>query len=239
VAYWLERGALANWTPSRLYFGCPNLEDWQRRGLDLLFAARLSPERSRDFAIAMKGALRCDEPRLNQWYFDRIDQVLRAGEDPAAAFVYWDAMGEADSPGIRRHLRRIMQDTTTPDSYRSLAGGRLFGKFSRDERLQEWLALFETGEMPWEVAVGVTQLMLQQDGTRLLRELEIRVRDRPELADQFAFNGIVESSDRYVGQAARRSLGEALEAGLADSGLRDEQRARLLRKAEFLKAPRS
>jgi hypothetical protein len=163
VSGWLERGAVTNWSPSRLYLGCPELEAWQRRGIDLLFAAPLSAERTRDFAIAMTGALHCNDTRLNQWYFDRIDAAMVRSIDPASAIVFWNALEEADSPGIRMYLRGIMLDATKPESYRSLAGGKLFGKFSKQERLREYLALFETRQMPREVAVGITWLILQSD----------------------------------------------------------------------------
>jgi hypothetical protein len=242
VAYWLKQGNRANWSPANLFVGCPALQDWQRRGIDLLMvaAADLSPERTREFAITMSGALRCNDPRLNQWYFDRVDAAMRRGDDPhvVLGLEYWTALANADSPGLRAYLRTIMLDASKSEAWRSLAGGKLLLKLEPEERLREYLDLFETRQAPFNVYVGITELLLKHDADRLLREVGARVRQRPVLAEQPAFTMIAESSDRFATLAARRGLASDLEAGLQQPGVPDAQRAKLGQMARFLREPR-
>jgi hypothetical protein len=236
VAHWLKYGAVSNWQPHHLFTGCPRLEEWQKRGIDLLLTADLSAERTGDLARAWMFPLQnCQSARLEKWYFDRTNAAIQRGDPNGNLLTFWIALREGDSPGIRQYLRNIMLDVTTPERYRSSAGAALFNRFGPEDRLREYLSAFETRRMPFEISVGETATLLKADADRLLREVGSRVRSNPELADQLAFTGIVESSPRYASPSARRSLGEALEAGLSRPGLTDKQRNCLEGSARFLK----
>jgi hypothetical protein len=240
VAYWIKRGALANWQPHLLFAGCPDLKDWQKGGIELLLAAELSPERTGDLALAWMIPLRgCHSPRLEQWYFEHIDAAIQRGEPEGRMLKFWTAIRHGDSPGIRDYLRDLMLDVSRPESYRNSAGVALFVRFGPEERLREYLRAFETRRMPFEISVGQTEALLKQDADGLLGQVGQLVRLNPELADQLAFTGIVESSDRHASAAARRNLGEALRAGLNRPGLTARQRSRLDGSVQFLMRSRS
>lgn len=238
LAYWLRRGALANWQPFHLYRGCPNLDEWQRRGIEKLMAADLSLERTRDLAGAWMFPLKdCNDPRLEQWYFKHVDALIRQGNPQGRLLTFWTALRHGDSPRIRDYLRNLMLDTSKPEEYRNEAGGALFSRLGPEEYFQEYLSAFETRSMPFEMQVGQTTMLLERNGEQLLREVGKRVQLNPALADQGAFAQIVEASDRYVSAAARRSLGEALQEGLRRRGSSGNQRSRLEGHAQFLMRP--
>jgi hypothetical protein len=240
VPYWIERGALANWQPHLLFAGCPNLQDWQKRGIELLLAANLSLERTNDLALAWMIPLRgCNSTQLEQWYFKHLDAAIQQGEPEGKMLKFWTAMRHGDSPAIRDYLRNLMLDVSRPEAYRNSAGVALFVRFGPEERLREYLRAFETRRMPFEISVGQTAALLKHNADRLLGEVGRRVRLNPELADQLAFTGVVESSSRYASAAARRNLGEALRAGLKRPGLSASQRSRLDGSVQFLMRPSS
>ena len=238
VTHWITRGALSNWQPHLLFQGCPQLQEWQKRGIDRLLAADLSPERTTDLALVWMIPLHdCHDARLEQWYFRRIDAAMQRGDSEGKMLTFWTAMRYGDSPAIRDYLRNLMQDARKAESYRNAAGVALFVRFGREGRLREYLRSFETRRMPFEVSVGQTAALLEQDADGLLREIGNRIRVNPRLADQLAFTGIVESSPRHASPAARRRLGEALQAGLNRSGLTPNQRNRLEGTAQQLMRP--
>jgi hypothetical protein len=235
VTHWIKRGALADWQPHLLFAGCPNLQDWQRRGVELLLAADLTPERTSDLALAWMIPLReCHSAPLEQWYFEHIDAAIQRGESEGKMLRFWTAMRHGDSPAIRDYLRNLMVDVGRSESYRNAAGVALFVRFTPEERLRQYLRAFETRRMPFEISVGQTAALLEQDADGLLREVGTRVRLNPAFADQLAFTGIVESSPKHASLEARRNLGEALQAGLNRPGLTARQRSRLEGSARFL-----
>jgi hypothetical protein len=236
VTHWIEHGPSASWQPHKLFTDCPRLQEWQNRGVTRLLTASLSPERTRHLAMSWMIPLKgCQDPRLEQWYFKQINAAIERGEPAGKLFEFWSAMRHGDSPRMRDYLRNLMLDNSKPDSYRNSAGVALFVRFGPEERLREYLRAFETRRMPFEVSVGQTELLLKHNADGLLREVGNRVRSSPALADQLAFTGIVEGSPRYASLGARRSLGEALEAGLTRPGLTDKQRNRIEGSAQFLK----
>jgi hypothetical protein len=240
VDYWLRRGSRANWQPHLLFAGCPNLAEWQERGIGLVLAADLSPERANDLARVWATALgSCGSERVERWYFGRMNQSIARGESTAAMLTFWTALGNADSPRVREYLWTLMLDPAKPEEHRASAGASLFVRMGPQERLREYLRAFETLRMPFEVAVGTTTILLEHDADALLREVGERVRVNPALADQAAFTQIAESSDRYTGLAARRALGEALRDGLRRSPLSGRQQSRLELAAAFLMRPRA
>lgn len=215
VAYWLRRGALGNWSPGQLFHGCPNLANWQQRGIQLLLNAELSREREDQLAISWGNALsECADPRVENWLFVRVNRAMERGEHPWMLLSYWDALKDADSPGVRAYLRDLMLDTSKPETYRDHAAGALFSRFGPDERMREYLAAFETRRMPFETQVGQTTILLQREPERLLREVGRRVRENPDLAEQAAFTLIVESANRYATPGSRRALAAELQEGI-------------------------
>lgn len=240
VDHWLRRGALGNWQPHHLFTGCPGLAAWQERGIRLILAAELAPGREDDLALAWISPLaHCGDARLERWYFERMDQAIARGRSAAELLSFWTALDRADSPRIREYLWALMLDPGRPEEHRVSAGVALFTRFGPEERLREYLHVFDTLRMPFGIAVGTTTILLQHDAEALLREVGERVRRDPALADQTAFTQIVESSDRYASLAVRRALGEALWDGLRGSPLSGRQRARLELAADFLMRSRA
>lgn len=91
--------------------------------------------------------------------------------------------------------------------------------------------------MPDEVAWGQTEVLLKHDADGLLREVGQRIRMDPSLTHQTGFIQIVESSGRFASAAARRGLGEALQAALDRPGLTASRREQIRATADFLKRP--
>lgn len=238
VAHWLERGAVAGWQPRQLLRDCPNLSQWQQRGVTLILAAELTKERRDDLAITWASPLaRCRLPWLEQWYIQQVEDAIRTGEHPWGLLAVRTALNGADSPTIRDYFWNLMVDTTKPQEHRNAAGASYFYRFAGEERLREYLRAFETRRMPFDTYVGVTELLLREDAETLMREVGRRVRERPELADQGAFTQIVESSDRHASRSVRRELAEALRVGLRNRPVAGRQRERLDAAAEFLARP--
>ncbi|HEU0302819.1 MAG TPA: hypothetical protein VFR37_25380 [Longimicrobium sp.] len=235
MAHWLKHGVSSGWQPYRLLTGCTNLADWQERGIKLLLRAELSPERRNDLARAWGAALRrCRNAHVEDWFFHHVNAAMESGEHVYGLHTFWWALENADSPGIREYLRNLMLDVSRSESYRVAAGGALFTRFGPEEQMREYLSAFETGKMPFGTAMAQTELLLQRDAERLLREVGQRVRQNPQLADQWAFSTIVQSWDRFASTAARRQLGEDLQAGLRRTPTAGQQRERLERLVEAL-----
>jgi hypothetical protein len=238
VAYWLRRGALANWTPAQLLTGCPNLAAWQKRGIDMLLTAELSRERTKDLVMSWGIALEgCRDERVEAWLFRQVNAAMERGEHPWSMMAYWGALSRADSPGVRAYLRTLMLDTAKAEAYRDEAASALFTRFAPEERLREYLAAFETRRMPFEMQVGQTTLLLQQQPERLLRELGTRLRENPDLAEQGAFTLVVESVHRYASPSSRRQFAAAIQEGLRRHPKSGRQLERLLASIEHLQRP--
>lgn len=237
VAHWLKHGVAGGWGPGHLLLGCPNLKPWQQRGIELVLAADLDEDLRKDLARRWAGALRCQDPRVEQWFFDQVNRDIQSGKTVDAMLVIWGAIDRGDSPRTREFLWNLMLDPSVPESQRGAAGGVLFTKFGPEERLREFLRVFETGRMPSGVFNSQPWMLLKQDANRLLREVSQRVRTNPELADQPAFTAIAESSVRFATPAARRALGEALREGLGRSGIAGVRRTRLDETVDFLIRP--
>lgn len=235
VAYWLKRGALANWQPHELFAGCPNLRTWQTRGIELLLKAKLTPERERDLAGAWAPVLRtCHDQRVENWYFERLEAAAGRGDPEGITLKYWMALQDADSPAIREFLRGMMLSPSRPLVYRNTAGSAFFVRLGPADRLREYLSAFETGRLPDEVAWGQTDVVGKQDPDRLAHEVGTRVRANPELADQAAFSQLVQSVGRKMTPTGRSELKNAIKAGLARPGLSARARAELERSEQIL-----
>ncbi|HEX2166067.1 MAG TPA: hypothetical protein VHG09_02405, partial [Longimicrobiales bacterium] len=179
--------------------------------------ANLTPLQARGLALAWVHPLRrCQNSRLEQWYFDQIEASIQEG---AVATEFWVALLRADSPRIREYLERLMLDTSYPEAFRSEAGTIYFERFQPAERLQHYLRAFETARMPEHVAFGVTQRLLREQPDRLLDNVSRIVRDRPDVADQMAFLTIAQNSHKHASDAARDRLAAALEAALQQGPL--------------------
>jgi ribosomal protein S7 len=238
VAHWLVRGTLADWQPHLLFTGCPNLQGWQKRGVEFLLRADLTPERRSDLARAWMIPLReCHDARVEEWYFDHINQAGRHRVPEGSMLSFWKAMQYADSPSIRRFLRDLMLDVGKPEDYRNVAGATLFGRLAPEERLQEYLRAFETTHMPNELAWGQTDELGKRDPERLFREVGSRVRVNPQLAEQAAFRQLVQSVSPRASPAARQGLSEDLRAGLNKPGLTATQRDEIEGNARSLAQP--
>jgi hypothetical protein len=236
VTHFLERGILSGWSPARLFAGCPNLEEWQERGIRRLLAASVTNERVNDLARSWSHPLQnCNDPRLEDWFATQLDAAIARGEW-GHMLALRTAIYEADTPRLREYLRNQMLDSRLPEAARSTAGVFYFMRFEPEEFLREFLSAFETMRMPDRVAWGQTDRLLDRKPDRLLMEVGRLVRGNPGLADQTAFTQIVESSRGRATEAARRSLGSALREGLDRAGgsISGRRRDRLEAAAQFL-----
>ena len=228
ITRWVDRGPFAGWSPGNLFEGCPDLAEWQERGIRRVLALDLTIERADDTALALVMPLReCNDPRLEQWFFDHLDEAIERGNWRRMGGL-WMGIEFADSPHIREYLRNLMLDTTLPEGVQGRASGMYFEKLNPAEVRSEFLRAFETGRLPWG-AWFLADRLLKQDPDRLLREVAPLVRANAALANQSAFSQIVQVGYHLASDQARRELGDALEAGLnaAGVGMPDSVRERL------------
>ena len=115
--------------------------------------------------------------------------------------------------------------------------GTYFERLSTDEKLGVFLEAFETPQrFPINSGVGMALDLLERSPEALMREVSQRVRTNATLANQYAFDEIVQAGYRYTTLSSRRALADALDAGLANaSGLTPEQRSRLEGAADFMR----
>jgi len=213
-----------------LFTGCPStLEPWQEYGFQRLASTHLTLLQEKDLAISWLFPLRrCHDPRLEQWFMDRYDAAMERGDFRRRD---WLQMGleREDSPRIRQYLWDLMSDPNRPRMARGTAWGLYFQRLSTDERLALFLEVFQTPHrFPQNAGVGAVQSLLQRSPVALMREVGELVRANAALANQYAFDEIVQASYRYTDLDTRRALADALEDGLAHTpGLTDRQRTRL------------
>jgi hypothetical protein len=198
-------------------------------------SADLSRQRTNDLAGYWMFALRdCHDPRLEQWFFERFTEAIRRGQGDMM-LSFWLALSTADSPRIRDYLRGLTTDVNLPMPVRDAASATLLERLGPDERVQEYLRVFETMRAPanW----SQTWVVLSQSPEALLREVGRLVSINPALADQGAFTAIAESSWQLATYEARRGLGDALQAGLdrAGGGVSGDRRTRLEGTARWLR----
>lgn len=237
IAHWIDQGSLARWTPANLFEGCPDLAEWQQRGIRRVLELDLTVERTSDLGFSWAFPLReCRDPRLEQWYFGRLDEAVARGD--------WSRMDGlragvdlADSPRIRAYLRNLMLNMSLPADVRNTAGVFYFEKLGPGEYRREFLRAFETLRLPWERGWAMAYKLLRQDPDRLLREVAPLVRANPALANQSAFSEIVQAGYDLASDEARTELADALEAGLnaAGGGMPEALRQRLDAKVQDLR----
>ena len=237
VSEFLEKGLRSSWQPNLLFRGCPELAQWQEEGFRMLASANLSNERTGDLALIWSRPLReCNDGRLEQWYFDRLDAAIQRGEWGRTLNLR-TPIYKNDTPRIREYFRAQMLNTSLPDDVRNTSGSVYFEKLGRDEFMVEFLRAFETAALPWQLSWGQATRLLEQDADRLLLEVAKVLQRDPRLADQTAFAMIVEGSRRHASERARSALADALamalerEASAIDSRLR----ARLENNVHFLR----
>lgn len=227
IAVFIERGMQASWRPGQLFENCPDLEPWQERGFHRLLTATLSRERTVDLARSWAPALRlCDEPRLDAWFIERLDEAIARGEWNSSLTLR-SAVYYAQTPRIRAYLHEGMLNPALPAEVRGTFGAAYFEVLKGDELLAEYLAAFATRNLPLGPDWGVGNRLLHDDGDRLLHRLAEMVRRDPLLADQYAFTVFVQGSHGLATPEARRALGAALVEGLNRAGVSGELRDRL------------
>lgn len=224
VAHFIKRGIHGNWSPHQLLKGCPDLVEWQQRGIDLLVAADLTEERAADLALSWMFVLTCRNSKVEQWYFERINAEIAKGGESRHMLRYWQAMEHGDSPAIREYLWNLMVNVQLPEHIRSSAGSSLFMRFGPEERRQQYLRAFDAKLFPMWLAYGQSEIAFRHDPDGFLRLIGDRIRQNPRLTDQPAFQQIVVSCDRYASDDALRGFADALRAAAKWPGLNARER---------------
>lgn len=239
IAHWIAVGPSSHWQPFHLFEGCPNLTPEQERGIDQVLNLQLEDHRRslRTRALGLPFAA-CGHQRLERWFFDQMDEAIRAGT-LSGDLDLQVAFRNANTAPVRQYLARVMTSRELPDYAREVAGFTLLEHLSPDERLDAHLAAFEAGTLPWGIATGGTRRILREDGARLVARMSGMVLRNPLLARETAFMQVAESSAPFLSDELRRSLGEALAQGLrARPDLDTAAREELGLLAEWLRQPR-
>lgn len=227
VAQFVDHG-FSRFIPTVVYEGCPSLDAWQRRGIDLLMQSNLTPLRTADLASAWQFALRdCHDQRLEQWYFKHFDAEIALGGRTPRILVYWTAMQRGDSPAIREYLWRLTLNVALPEDVRNTAASVLFPRFSPSEARNEYVRGLESMRMPELFAAEETELLMSRDASALLRDVEELVRRKPQAATQTAFWGLIDAARRLASDDSSSRLRAALLAARERPGLTAEQRGRV------------
>ena len=112
----------------------PALTGWRERGFNRLASTQLSVSQAGGLALAWVHALQtCNNARLQQWYFDELDELIQQNAD---ATDFWVVLRGADFPPIKDYLQALMLNPNLPDGARSEAGTAYFDRFDADERLR-------------------------------------------------------------------------------------------------------
>lgn len=226
----LANGLSASWTPSRLFLGCPKrMEPWQEYGFRRLASMGLTPREEEYLASAWVAPIHhCNDPQLDQWFMDHFDAAIQRGEWQRKHTLRM-GLKVADRPRIQTYLWNLATNESQPQAARGWALGLYFERLSTDEKLSVFLEAFETPQrFPLNAGVAMAQALLERSPQALMQKVGDLVRADAALANQYAFDEIVQASYRYTDLEARRALADALEDGLANTpGLASKQRTRL------------
>jgi len=236
----LVHGLSSSWTPNRLFLGCPEtMEPWEEYAFQRLTSMQLTPQEEKFLATAWVVPMRhCDDARLDQWFMDHFDAAIQRG-DWQEKDMLRTGLSMADRPRIQQYLWNLNTNETLPQRARGWALGPYWERLSTDEKLSVFLEVFETPQrFPINSGVGMALHLLELSPAALMREVSQRVRTNATLANQYAFDEIVQAGYRYTTLSSRRALADALDAGLANTpGLTPEQRSRLEGAADFMRRP--
>jgi hypothetical protein len=227
VAAFIEHGIVASWTPGRLFENCPELEPWQERGFRELSTAALPPKRTADLAHSWAEPLRmCDNRQLEAWFMQRLDEAIAQGEW-SSSLALRTAVYYAQTAGVRVYLREGMLNPALPEEVRGTFGAAYFEVLEGNELLEEYLEAFITRNLPLGTDWGVGNRVLHDHGDRLLIRVAELVRRDPLLANQNAFQLLVQGSRGLTTPDTRRALGAALAEGLDNAGVAGALREQL------------
>lgn len=233
VATFIERGTLAQWQPSELFRGCPDLDSRQRHGISLLMSANLSLLRTDELANAWASPLkRCADPALEQWYFDTFSRSIHDGKFGHLSRSLM-VLGQTATPAVQSYLRSLMLDPTMPDDVRTWAGGQRVQQLQGRAVRAEWQLAFESEAVPWRVLRYATRRLLSEDPGWLLPELARRIRNNPDVTESPRLQAVFYKVAEDGSPAQRETIARAVE----DTAARvpEDRRANMRAFADWLR----
>lgn len=196
----------------------------------------LSRQRAHDLAVIWTTRLEvCDDPRLERWYLDQLNESIDRGEARIENLGFWNAIQRTDSPGIREFLLEKMSDESIPMELREGAGTVLFFRYGPEERRREFFRALDLGIMPNMTIWSQTLILLRDDGEATRSEMIRRVRQDPSFSRNPAFRNMIANLDSLAGDGILAELVTELETIAAREGLSDLDREHLRGSAQVLR----
>ena len=228
VSAFVELGTHAEWQPYRIFADCSVMSPVHSRAFDMLSSMELPYFRARQLTLAWSLSLRgCKDPRLVDWFFERIEEVIQTGGSADQLAAVWLALTEATSEDIRRRLRLYVHGTDVAHDIRVAAGHAIFDGIDGSERRTEFGSLLRSRAIPYGLAIAVGSVMVRYDAAWTLEEAARAVSEDPTIVREPLFSQIVATARQFASVGMREEFAGRLEATAVRGGVDEGEAARL------------